>query len=117
MGFTVAVARAGADTGGGTQDITSATLGGLTPKSAILLATWAVTNATDTDHASACIGFTDGTNHAVVATMDEHNLSESDNIRRATSDEVIMILDPANSDVQAEANFSAWITDGIRINW
>ncbi len=118
MSFVVATTRVVADTGGGNQDITTTKLGGLTPKAAIFVASYAVTDATDKDHASICVGFTDGTNHAVVATMDEHGLGTSDTKRRATSDEVIMLIDPTAANArEGEANFNAWLTDGVRITW
>ncbi len=118
MSFVVATTRVVADTGGGNQDITTTKLGGLTPKSAIFVASYAVTDATDKDHASMSLGLTDGTNHACVATFDEHNLSNSDNKRRATSDEVIMLMDPTAVNArEGEANFNSWLTDGVRITW
>ncbi len=117
MSFAVATIRVACATGGGTQTITTSKLGGLTPKAAILIATWATVDGTDTDHASLSIGLTDGTNHAVMSTMDEHNLGTSNSIRRATNDEVVMILDPLNSDIECEANFNAWVSDGMSIVW
>ncbi len=117
MSFKVATIRVAAATGGGTQTITTSKLGGLTPKAAILIATWATADGTDTDHGSLSIGLTDGTNHAVVSTMDEHNQANASNARWATNDEVVLILDPINDDVECEANFSTWVADGMDIVW
>jgi hypothetical protein len=53
----------------------------------------------------------------VAATSDEHNLATTNSFRRMATDEVVMVLDPADGTVEGEADFSAWVTNGITINW
>lgn len=120
MGVSVAVVRVAANTSTGTQDITTADLGGLTPKGAILIATRAVTSGTAADGAGWYVGFTDGTNHANMGYEDLHGSETTLTLgsQDTTSPPVLIIYTgAATGTIDGSANFSAWITNGITIDW
>lgn len=117
MSFSVAVIETSGGDVSGNQDITKSGFG--TPKAAIFITSYNPAAARG-DYAQAhfSFGFTDGTNQYVATMLDLDGLGTTDAHRRQATDEVIMFLDdntPAN--VEQEANFVQWITDGVRINW
>lgn len=115
MGVDIAVTRVACNTATGNQDITISGFG--TPKAALFLVSSCITDGTAADHAIYCVGATDGTNHVVVGGRSRHSVAESDADRRGATDEVIQILEVDTQDVDGEANFNSWITDGVRITW
>lgn len=120
MGVTVAEVRVAANTSTGTQDITTPDLGGLTPKAVLLIATRAVTDGVAVDGAGLYLGMTDGTNTLNQAYEEEHGAPTSDVQSKTdlSSPPLLIIYDGTADDIiEGSADFSAWITDGIRINW
>jgi hypothetical protein len=111
----VAVLRESANTTTGSQDFTSSGFG--TPKAALFIVTSATTNNTLADHAIWSHGATDGTSQWVVGGRSQDNVETSSTIRRGASDAVIMTLNSGDTNVDGEAAFDSWITNGVRINW
>lgn len=120
MGVTVAVTRVAANTSTGTQDITTTDLGGLTPKAALLIASRGVSDGTAVDGAGMYFGISDGTTSANLGYEDEHGQATSDaqSDTDTTSPPILIIYNgAADSTIDGSADFSSWITNGIRINW
>lgn len=116
MTITTAVIRQAANTSTGTQDFTSSGFG--TAKAAIFLFTSAVTDGTAINGHDIGMGFTDGTKQYVLNGNSVHNVGTTDNRRYLFTNAVITFGTPgASSPTLAQAAFSAFITDGIRINW
>lgn len=120
MGITVAVTRVAANTSTGDQSITTTDLGGLTPKAVILIATRGVTDNTAVDGAGFYLGMSDGTNELAQGYEEKHaqatmvTAEEED----TTADRILTIYDGTAADaVEGTANFSAFITNGVTINW
>ncbi len=61
------------------------------------------------------MGATDGTNQFALTTLAEHGKANADCYRRATTDEIVMMVGGSGV-VFAEANFDSFIQNGIRIN-
>jgi hypothetical protein len=117
MGVTIATVQTTCDTaGGGTQDITTTDLGGLTPVAAVLIISGATSLDTAAAGARLGVGFTDGTNQFAFSIQTEDAQGTTDADRRSESDEVVSIM-LATRAVDGEANFSSFITNGIRIAW
>lgn len=114
MGVSIAITQQAAPTVTGTQDFTVSGFG--TVKAYLTYVTNAVTNGTAVDHAVFGMGAGDGTREWSCGVASEHNQGNADVHSRATNDESIMILDLSNA-VDGEANFDAFITDGVRFNW
>ena len=106
--------RAAGQTGGGDQDFTVSGFG--TPKAAIFLCSLATADGTLADGAAISIGATDGTNQWAITFYDEHGGTSSDCYSNYATDEVVQIL-AADGTIDGEANFSTWITDGVRLTW
>jgi hypothetical protein len=118
MGVTIATVQTTCDTaGGGTQDITTTDLGGLTPVAAMVFISGATSLDTAADHARIGIGFTDGTNELAFSVNSEHGVATTDTHRRAETDEIVSIMDTGDFTIDGEANFNSFITNGIRITW
>jgi hypothetical protein len=115
MGVKTAIITAAANTATGTQDFTKAGFG--TPKAAIFLATRGITDATIADHQVHSHGACDGVNAFVVGGRSRHSQGNSDTDRRGATDAVIMLLNEGDTNVDGEASFDSWITDGVRIDW
>ncbi len=108
--------RAAAITGGGpTQDFTISGFG--TPKAALFIVTNATADNIRADHAILGMGATDGsTSLAVSGRNEDAALTSRANKARGTGD-VIYFLNTGADTLDGEAQFSAWITDGVRISW
>lgn len=115
MAVNIRATRVAAQTAGGTQDITISGFG--TPKAALFIATWADTDGVKEDFASVGIGATDGTNQWATATKSDHGVGSTDTKKTNKADECIILFGSGFNNIDGEANFSAWITDGVRINW
>jgi hypothetical protein len=98
----------------GTQDYTSSGFG--TPIGAIFMVTPATVNGTQVDDAILSVGFTDGTRNVSQCSSEDDAADPTDcnNIGNTTA--CISLTNQAGT-IVAKAAFSAWITDGIRINW
>lgn len=118
MSITVVTARFAAQVAGGNQDLTTADLGGETPVAVWLNIVRATVDGTPANHVSVGIGAATGTsNRWTAATRAEDNVDTTDCSRRGTTDECIMVLEPTAGGVDGEADFVAFIANGVRINW
>lgn len=116
MSFKVAMTRVAAGMGA-TQDITTADLGGLTPKAAILIAVQATANNTFRDDAGMSYGFVSGaSNQGVMSIFADDNQDSMVCKRRSTTSYCVMLIDDSGS-VNGRASFNSWISNGIRISW
>lgn len=102
------------NSGTGTQDITTSDLGGLTPKAAKFMMLANTVLGTTAPNEDYMVGATDGTNQWACAIWGADDVATSDCDRYATTNACICVLDAAGVDCQA--SFSAFITNGIRIN-
>ncbi len=119
MGISTAVARAAANTSTGNQDITTADFGGGTPKACIVMYNEATADGTAIDNARMGIGFATGSsNRGCAAWNMEHGQTTTDNSGVLNTDAVIQTYELGKtSTIDAEADFVAFVADGIRINW
>lgn len=118
MGITTAVTRVACNTATGNQDITTADLGGLTPKAAFFTVTRAVTDGTPANHAILGFGAATATDEQWACVVRSENAQgTTDAYRRGATDECVMILNTTATTVDGEATFVTFITNGIRINW
>ena len=119
MGVTVATTRVAAtiDTAPYTQDITTTDMGGLTPKAALFIITSGVTDGTAAAHAEMGIGAATGaSNEWAVTSQGEDAVTTTNTDSAVESDHCVEILLTSGA-VDGSAEFSAFITDGVRINW
>lgn len=123
MGITVATTRVAANTSTGTQDITTTDLGGLTPGAVILILSGATSDGTAADDVQLTMGFATGASNEVsLHTNDEHGQSTTDSAthREFTSGDsptILTVCTPGTTNIVAVAEFSTFITNGVRINW
>jgi len=96
----------------GNQDITISGFG--TPKAAMFFYDNTVTNGAIRNSTRNSTGYTDGTNQGCVAVTSSNGVATTDSSRRI--DDNAVILEMSAGAIQGEANFVAWITDGVRIN-
>ena len=73
--------------------------------------------ATGTDGISMCVGMTDGTRQGVGAFASKHNADPADAWSKGNTSRVILLLNPDDGTVLADATFVAFPADGFRINW
>lgn len=100
----------------GTFDITSSDLGGLTAKAAIVFVVNSnnYTGSLD-NHTALSFGATDGTRQWSTSAQSENNQGATDNDRQWQTDQVITML-LTNGNIDGEAAFSSFITNGVRLN-
>lgn len=102
----------------GTQDFTVSGLGANTNiKGAIILISEGVTDDTVRDHARWSVGFTDGTRHRSIGVMSADNVADSVCKTAGSSGYLGRLVNTAGTANVAQAEFSAFITDGIRLNF
>jgi hypothetical protein len=104
-----------AQVAGGTQDFTLAGFG--TPVAALFVISQAhdAQHAT-TNHIRTSVGFTDGTNQRVWSIMSRNAQANMVCKHRVANDEVVLLMTNTGT-INGEANFTSWITDGVRITW
>ena len=117
MGVTIAATRVACNTATGTQDITTSDLGGLTPKAALFFVSLATADNTAVDGAVIGWGATDGTVSLCQTAQDQHGVGTSNSLRKGEAIPVVIMDGSATNVKDGEAAFSAWITNGVRINW
>jgi hypothetical protein len=116
MTITTAVVRAGASATATTQDFTSSGFG--TAKACIVICTLAVTDGTAAADNAFGLGFATGTsNRFCQCPADEDGVATQDCTRVIRNDSIIWLSNPGSSGSLAVADFTAFITDGIRITW
>ncbi len=116
MGVTIATTRVACNTGTGNQTITTTDLGGLTPKGALFLLSFASTDGTAADGATMSIGGTDGSTHWSTARSDQHGVTTVKSNDMHSVDAPIYMTNDAGSLI-ADADFNAWTTNGVTITW
>jgi hypothetical protein len=109
------VTQVACNTSTGNQDITINGIG--TPKAAMFYLTPAIAQNTAVDHARLSVGATDGTNSRVIHGRTRTGVTTSDTRRRGRTAAVCQMYAGTATTIEAEASFSQWITDGVRINW
>lgn len=116
MGIAIDVVEFTLNTGTGTQDITGS-LGGLTPKAALFFVTRATVNGTAAAHIAISIGAATGVSNEWAYTGNgEDGQATTDYQHTNASNRCILLTDPGVSTVDMDAEFSTFITDGVRIN-
>ena len=101
----------------GNVDITTAKLGGLTPKAAIFYLTQAVTGDTLTAGELWMAGMTDGTTHVCAYATDRDGTAPQASRRKQITGFPIQATTHATTVISCEASFVAWLADGIRLNF
>ena len=114
MGVTVAVTRAAAETDAppNTQDFTTADLGGLTPKAALFIATYGVTDGTQADHWVRSYGACDASREWCLCFTMEDNVGTGASSMSTDDDLVIRFNDPGTATVDGSAEFDSFIANG-----
>jgi hypothetical protein len=114
-----ALVQQGARTTTGTQTYTAAGAPfGANPKGALFLVTMGVANGTVADHAVLAVGATDGTRNVGGCSSDKDAIVLGTSVakHRCDTTDCILLLD-LNGAVIGRAQFSAWGTDAVTINW
>lgn len=116
MGIAVDIVQFTLNTSTGTQDITGS-LGGLTPKAALFFVTRATANGTPASDAAMSYGAATGaSNEWVFQFNSEDGQTDTDTRKISSSSRCILLTIPGAATIDMDAEFSAWITNGIRIN-
>lgn len=116
MTVAIEVTRVACNTATGTQDITISGFG--TAKAALFICSVATTDGTAADDFNLSIGAATGTANEWCLTMsNEHSQVTTDIQSVPVSDRCVQINDAGTSVVDGDAEFTAFITDGVRINW
>lgn len=110
----VVVVQQGARTTAGTQDFTDSGFG--TPKGAMCIVGYGSTNGTAVSHAGLSVGFTDGTRQHALSVRSKNGVTTTVTGRRADTTDLLVLADPDGT-VILRVQFSAWITDGMRVNY
>jgi hypothetical protein len=117
----LAVTVVAAATATGNQDITTADLGGQTPKAVIFFYSRSPADGTITDHAGAAYGWATATDQAAVASVKKHGsiaLLAGNMASVSKNDKCIVALNTDSTPVvHSEAAFVSFIAGGVRINW
>lgn len=110
----MAVVQQASRTTTGTQDFTSSGFG--TPVGVLCAVGINTTLNTQVDHVGVGIGFTDGTRHASIYQRSQDAQTTTVTRRRGNTVDVLHVVDNSNT-VVMRVQFSAWITDGVRLNY
>jgi hypothetical protein len=110
----MAVVTAAANTSTGTQNFTVSGFG--TPIAAMFVVSRA-TSGSEAAHAAICVGFTDGTRNRVVCMQSEDGGTRTDSDSSTSSSQCVRILDAGATSIDGEADWNAWVTDGVQIDW
>lgn len=102
----------------GTLNVTTPELRGLKPKAALIICSGhdAGNDPAGTSHAMVSIGATDGTNQAMTCSTSEDAVADTDNYRDQGAASLLKIISIAGATL-IEASFSAWLLDGITLNF
>jgi hypothetical protein len=116
MAVSVAVTRVACNTSTGTQDITITAFG--TPKAALFICSEATTDGTAASNYQLSVGAATGvSNEWCLSVNSEDGQASADTQSSTDSDRVIRINTAGTNTVDGDAEFTAFITDGVRINW
>lgn len=117
MGITVATTRVACNTATGNQNITTADLGGLTPKAVFFTITRCTADGTPIANAIIGLGAaTSSSNRWAMAVSDRDAQANTANFRRGMTDECVLALFVGGG-IDGEADFVQFIADGCTINW
>ena len=116
MTVKFAVTQGAAPTTAGTQSFTKSGFG--TPKAAMFFISRATANGTSVNDAAIGCGWTIGSGGTDYSTsiQSEHDASPTNADRSQQDLHCVHILDTAGA-IEGEADWDAWITDGVRIDW
>lgn len=109
-----AVVQQASRTTTGTQDFTSSGFG--TPKAVFCYVGGGAANGTQVDHALLGTGASDGTRHWSSSTRSQDAVTTTLAGRRSATADMLLMADDTGT-VIIRAQYSAWITDGVRINY
>ena len=117
MAVTTAVTRVACDTSTGTQDITIGGFG--TAKAALFICSVATADGVAANDANISFGAATGTSNEWCLSLNDRNGTANTSTQATTdSDRCIRINIPGSGPaIDGEAEFTAFITDGVRINW
>lgn len=116
MAVSAAVTRAACNTSAGNQDITIAGFG--TPKAALFICSVATSNGSAASDFNLSIGAATGAaNEWCLSVNNEDGQPDTDTAATTDSDKCIRLNTAGGPTVDGEAEFTAFITDGVRINW
>jgi len=116
LAINIKQVKAAIPTTSGTQDITIAGFG--TPKAALFILSYASSDAAASQpHAAMSVGAIDGTSQMCITTIARDAQDITKSYKYAQSDQCITLIDSVAGTILAEASFSGWITDGVRITW
>lgn len=111
-----ALVQQAARTTTGTQDFTVSGFG--TPVGAIFWGSYGTANGTSVAHGGLFVGATDGTRDRSIGFGSENGQATTDTGGQANVSNCIVIpTSTVQTTIVGAAAFSAWITDGVRINW
>ena len=114
----VAVARFQTPTSTGNVNWTTTDLGGVTPKAAVFFSTRAITDGAEANNISFAYGFTDGTLSSLSGLSSEHGVGSTDTDRLTSANDCVAAYDSSGSPGTLYlADHSAWITNGITLNF
>jgi len=117
MAVEIRAVRQAVNTSTGVQDFDVASWLA-TPQAALYIITNAVADNTAIDHAILGLGLATATDERHTGgAIDVHDLATTDCTRRTISDECIVVMNPADGEVEAEADFSEFHAGGSEVNW
>ena len=99
----------------GTQDFVVSGFG--TPKAAMLFMTPSTLYGTPGNQGMLSIGMVDGTTQYAFVTNSRDNVTPEDNYNVGSNSGCLLSMSPTTGAIDGKAAFSAWITNGLRINW
>ena len=118
MGIKVAVARFTNATTAIDQDITTADLGGLTPKAAIIITSATTADGVILGNARMSVGITDCVSEFVSSWVSRSGQTTTETANVNVAGQLLEVLSTgAGSGSVTEARFVSWIPNGIRIFW
>jgi len=115
--MTVAVAVAAAKTSTGTQSITTTDLGGLTPKAALFIYSRGTSDGATAADGAGSFGVCDATSQWAVASYVKDAGGGVMGDVGKTNKCVVALKSGTGTEIHSEAGFSAFITNGVTINW
>ena len=110
----VAVVQQAGRTTVGTADFTSTGFG--TPVAAMCMSSYGVSNGTSVAGVGFTIGFTDGTRQNTAFVRAKDGVTTTVTGQRADTTDILYYADQDGT-TTGRVQFSAWITDGVRLNW
>lgn len=110
-----ALVQSAAPTSATTQNFTSSGFG--TPACSLFWTTTATANNSAASHAMLSIGGTDGTRSYAASMMDENSANPADGDEQRSATEALLTQVSTDQSVNGTANWNAWITDGVQLDW